>query len=597
MWTEKDAAIGITNHVSRKLPEGTPTVWPAVTCVLLSIAAYAVFLPHGLAPAVVGYNLVSAERVLNGEVPYRDFLYNYTPGVLWLNALLFKLLGTTLMTARIGVFAAKALTALLLFMLARRFLRGWLAVLPVIMTLAWIGYADILKVFPTQYGMLFLLASCLAVLKSHDIVNGKPKLSWLVAAGALAAFTFLFKQNVGVFTLAAAGASVVCAGLLTPSTKEGLSRHVQSVWNVLAVTAGFVLAVAPALLYLASNSALGEMVSHFTRHAAEYGEAKGIALPSPLLLLPFGLVAGIFIIVIVRLIGRRAVKAVRWVTVGGCVALLFVIVWGESPPTAFLYRSVVAQAFYLPAYVAFAGLTWFAIAVRSKGKSEEQVRPQFHFSASLVTLVLFALAAFLEIFPRSDADHLVRMLPSSLLAAVALLTGPSPRSGVAWRLSPTLVVAFVLLTALGLRVTWAPQFDRGLHFKEGYPLEFERGRGVSGSPNEAARMNRVVAFVQANTRPSDRILAIARKMTSVYFFAERPNTTRVLWFDSAGIPDDERNKVVDAIRSQAFRLVLVGSGLNEDDLSADNQAALKAVGESYEIAEVIDRVVFFVPRK
>ncbi|HEX8089468.1 MAG TPA: hypothetical protein VF762_11475, partial [Blastocatellia bacterium] len=62
-----------------------------------------------------GANLVPAERVLKGEVPYRDFYKIQTPGILLLNAGLFKLLGTSLLTALKGVLAFKILTVVLVF--------------------------------------------------------------------------------------------------------------------------------------------------------------------------------------------------------------------------------------------------------------------------------------------------------------------------------------------------------------------------------------------------------------------------------------------------------------------------------------------------
>jgi len=52
---------------------------------------------------------------MQGEVPYRDFLFNYTPGILWVNALLMKAFGVTLMATRIGLLAFKLITLMTLF--------------------------------------------------------------------------------------------------------------------------------------------------------------------------------------------------------------------------------------------------------------------------------------------------------------------------------------------------------------------------------------------------------------------------------------------------------------------------------------------------
>jgi len=56
------------------------------------LSCYGYFYNRGLGLPVIGYSLAPAERVLQGELPYRDFLYDYGPGVLWINALLMKVI-------------------------------------------------------------------------------------------------------------------------------------------------------------------------------------------------------------------------------------------------------------------------------------------------------------------------------------------------------------------------------------------------------------------------------------------------------------------------------------------------------------------------
>src|SRR5215813_15093896 len=58
----------------------------------------------------IGYNLYGAERILRGEVPYRDFHTLYPPAIVYLNAAVFRVLGITLYTALLGVLVFKVLT-------------------------------------------------------------------------------------------------------------------------------------------------------------------------------------------------------------------------------------------------------------------------------------------------------------------------------------------------------------------------------------------------------------------------------------------------------------------------------------------------------
>jgi hypothetical protein len=585
---------------------------------------YGLFLRHGVAPAVVGYNVVPSERVLSGEVPYRDFIYNYTPGVLWLNAILFKFLGTTLMTARLGVYAAKLATAALMYWVARRYLAGWLALLPVLMTLCWVGYGDILKVFPTQYGIVLLLGAWV-MLNNSETANrrsssddvdprmaqsgsGAERVSFrdsaiLGIAGMLGAGVILFKQNVGIFACAAI---VFTAAGWAWSRKEswawsrkesGATGRAMAVSRTMAVLGGILLAGVPAAIYLASRSALVPMLYHFRRHAVAYQEAKGIALPTPSTLVASG-IAAIAVVGIGVLIFKKAGRLIPSYSGLVAVVLLIVIAIGDRGPSGLLYRSLAAQVYYLPIYAALAGGIW-VLALYLRGDRER--------AAGLIGLVLIPAAAFIEVFPRSDADHLVRVLPPSLLlvcvlavelgrrlaagsanvasgasllhderAAVGDLNanafnnaaGRAPSHRRPHQGFPSFFVAAVALviSAIGLRVTWAPQFDGGFRMVENTPLQFERARGVCGSQLEADRFNRIVEYIEQHTSPGDPIFTTARKMTALYFFAGRPNTTRMLWFDSPGIPREDRDLVYQAIAEHRFKLILTGAGDESGEL-------------------------------
>jgi hypothetical protein len=61
-----------------------------------------------------------AVRVLHGQVPYRDFFSFYTPGCYFAYALLFRVFGTSLATARSVLLIYTALFTFLNYMLARR---------------------------------------------------------------------------------------------------------------------------------------------------------------------------------------------------------------------------------------------------------------------------------------------------------------------------------------------------------------------------------------------------------------------------------------------------------------------------------------------
>src|SRR5205085_3436386 len=86
----------------------------AVAVVVVTVVVYgALFNRESVLSYSIGYNLYSAERILAGEVPYRDFHTLYPPETLYLNARLFQWFGVSLYTALFGVFIFMTLSVLL----------------------------------------------------------------------------------------------------------------------------------------------------------------------------------------------------------------------------------------------------------------------------------------------------------------------------------------------------------------------------------------------------------------------------------------------------------------------------------------------------
>ena len=88
-------------------------IWPAVT-----------WQDH---PFAVGKSVVGAERVLAGDVIYRDFWTMYAPGHFYVLAGLFSVWGVHLKVSVIAASVTCAATAGLCYRMARRVGAGWKA--------------------------------------------------------------------------------------------------------------------------------------------------------------------------------------------------------------------------------------------------------------------------------------------------------------------------------------------------------------------------------------------------------------------------------------------------------------------------------------
>lgn len=139
-----------------------------------------------------GIVLQGAERILRGEVPYRDFFMFYTPGSVYLVASLFKLFGDSLNVARISIAIAGAGCTILTYVLARRVCSRNIALLAAALTMT-TGVAYRFLVLHNWYATLL---SCLTVYSAVCLCESQKPL-WAFATGSFAALTTLVEQSKG----------------------------------------------------------------------------------------------------------------------------------------------------------------------------------------------------------------------------------------------------------------------------------------------------------------------------------------------------------------------------------------------------------------
>lgn len=175
------------------------TVWPT-GLLLAGLVLEASQLGVGVDDLDEGYFLQQATRVLHGQLPYRDFETLYAPGLAYVHAALFAALGgPDLIAPRALALLARAAMALILFAAARPLVRNpWWAALPGLILLA--GFDDAPERWEPHPGWLSSLFGVLVAICSNHRCSRK----WLFTSGLAAAAAYVFKQNTGVFLLAAA---------------------------------------------------------------------------------------------------------------------------------------------------------------------------------------------------------------------------------------------------------------------------------------------------------------------------------------------------------------------------------------------------------
>lgn len=156
---------------------------------LLASVYVGVSLKKGWDPIDEGTLGQSAERVLHGEMPHRDFDDPYTGGLAYIDAAIFKLFGINLFWLRLFLFVCFLVWVPAVYGLAREFLPPWPAGAVTLIAVAW-SVPNYTAAMPSWFNLFFATFGTLALAKYIRT----PAIRWLLLAGLCGGCSFLIKS-------------------------------------------------------------------------------------------------------------------------------------------------------------------------------------------------------------------------------------------------------------------------------------------------------------------------------------------------------------------------------------------------------------------
>jgi len=483
-----------------------------------------------------GVSTVGAERVLRGEIPYRDFWTMYAPGHFYLLAGVFYVFGTNLVVEAIAAAVLSALGVALCYSLIR--LMVGCSRLALVGTAVFglalynTGYFKRLSTYPPAV-LLILAALYFLVL----YFQGR-KSSHLVWCGLSTGVLLLFKHDVGAYTAVAIG-----AGLMVDSLTHAVPGRPQKLRQ----------ATKPLVAYA------------FT--------AAAVAIP---FLVYFVLTAGSQILedlVIFPLTDFRFSRPEQY------PSLLPVGIFDRSP-VQFLNNLCTYLSFLFPFLMFVAGAIGIGMAWARKGSLHVALGSVF-----LVGFLLHYSAAHVQI-----NTHFVTMSAyAAFLGALVLATSEGGLGG----LRPVGRVVLLLLvsawcTSLAAKPLYVLWQTSRIASATALPPKIA---GFRVAPAEGQVLQELSAFVNANLGPDEKVyvglhrhdvVIIGDVMT--YFVLDRPPSTRHHELHP-GITDTPgvQSTMIQELRTNDVRLLVlkrIFSDEHLDRVKADFQRHLSQVGAS-----------------
>lgn len=462
-----------------------------------------------------GFVLSVAERMLMGQVPYRDFFTQLTPGAFMALAAVFSVTGPSVMAGRWVTLVLGVFITFLLYWGARRTVSRPTAALAAMAFPVWsIGQGW----FYPNYSWFALAAGiaalCCTLRAQREMFTApavarvplnRSALVWLAAGGLLCGVSGFCKQNIGLYSLLALVAATLAAG---PGGWRGRA--------VATVVLGATSAIVPLglLIWLAAEGAL----TGFLRDAVWIPLRvfpRDMAAPYPAFWPPWPLPTD---------------KPGHGEWAFRLVCLL--------PP--------------LPYALSLLTLAWTGLIRRRPGLPVRR--------AACVAWLAFGLAIWVTAFPRADFDHVqVALGPAFVVGAASFEAfGRLLVRRKVWRAWQALPF---LRAAGGARWSrrWLPQtlacgliggflvagvdHARLLHMGPGWSLRgiesvSPRAAGLRLDHDEAAELNHLIGEVRRLTVPGQRMASLPWN-AGLYFLAERPNVSRFdLFIPASVLPED-----------------------------------------------------------
>lgn len=452
----------------------------------LALVAFAIPLcRRSIVLADEGYILLQSWDLLNGKILYRDMDAFVTPGMWFVLAGTFKLLGPSVIASRVPVLLALLAMYATGYRITRRLAGaaygllalGLLAVCTVWAFPAW-TFA-----FYSPFAVTFALMGLERLLTWRE--SGRPL--DLVVCGVMVGVAVIFKQNYGVFALV--GLALGVAAVRAEQGQTGREWARSWMRDGLLLAAGVAAAGVPVLVWLAAVGALPAAWQSLVVHPFEFSGRHDI---------PYLSLAAIWKSDLMKSSQEMLTYAAQPVY--------------RVPPIAWLYEVDFVERMHVPLY-------WAPPVILLLGATLSYRPDERPIDAGLFSVVAVAGMVFLGVFPRADFNHLTNVYQPIVLVGVVvahhlLARRPAPRS------AATRITVGVGTVALGLYAAVAAYWYAGLLEHLDTKIAAERG-GVLVRDEQAQRIDFQVRTIQLETKRGEALLTLP-DLAMLNFLSDRP---------------------------------------------------------------------------
>jgi hypothetical protein len=581
-WPGADVATGQAS--GNRLPENALRYVVLLVVMVIAGVYTGLHMGRGWVPADDGTLSQSALRVLQGQLPHRDFGEIYTGGLSLIHALAFRLFGVNLMSLRICVFLFFLSWLPVVYWVALRFTSAMPAGLVTLVAVAW-SYPNYPAAMPSWYNLFFATFGAAALLRYLDVEHRR----WLFIAGICGGISILIKV-IGAYYIA----GVLLFLAFREQGEAAENDQPANSWPYRILSGGALILFLAAIVFLIhARLGLAEFYEFLLPSIAIVGLVLlrepgirigaqqrfrnllrslipfvcGVAAPVAVFLVPYArsgalgkFVSGVFLSAAARSVGLSIIRPVGptqalFYSLPLVAVVLAAMYWEKFQSIAvgavlalgaiaLLYRATQSRELSSDVWCSVAALTPIVVLLGTaviltgprRGRCAELQHQQ------IVLLISLAATCSLVQFPFAAPIYLSYAVPLTLLALVAIVTTCKSHRGT-YALASTL--GFYLLFGVLVLV---PRYVYELTHVVGPMDAMQTERSGSLSVEGAAFFDDLAQFLHTHS-PNGKMYA-GNDCPELYFLSGLQN---VAW-DDTGMGRDE---TLQAVKSNDLHLVVI----------------------------------------
>lgn len=516
------------------------------------------------------YTINITKRIMDGELPYRDFYLHQTPGVYYIQGAMFKLLGEEIIVSRLITLVFSLLIFILLFFIGRQIMPENYSLIASFSFLFWgISHYNILAspIIGLAFGLLQLL-----FLLSY--IGEKQKL-YLFVSGFFAGVTFLMKQNLGAAVFVYAIVIFFFFAIFDSKAWQLKLKMKILISEIFIFSSSFVLGVLPFALYLVLQKDGVDTLLRFISQQQAYTKQTGMAMQhlsywfSPSYEFKVNWFYGaMFIVLIIGLYFLLSMfcefiakvnraKLLYLSLVGLATGIISILIGFHEPILLFLMENSERVFIYLPYLLIIITLFWLIRKKMLRGVLEPDGK-------KVVAITLFIL--FYNYFSFLYAANYIRQILA--YPAAYILLGFWIFKFVDWESiwirqrnirAYFAGIVFFIFAFTGFWTAYM-QFAQKIFMVPitafNTSLEIPKAKGIRVTSEGKNIIQSVVRYIKTYTNKDDYIFVFPYD-SIFYFLTDRRSPTYYDWFMLNNVPSESQPVIIEVLKKKNVRHIIL----------------------------------------